>query len=199
MARERAVNCLECKVEYKYTHGKDPAFMKNRCSMSCNAKAALEKIKMNEIKKASLHYQSVIHPNKKRTPKNEKKSNSQLLKAAEKNTKKVVHEFIRERDKFDLCICCNKPMGENYQAGHFWESGNNPSIRYDENNIHGQRADCNMYNGGDSGEYTPNLIKKIGQQAVDDLDKKRHEKVTYTIESLSDIRVLFREKLRLIL
>lgn len=95
-----------------------------------------------------------------------KKSN---LKTRKDAAKKACHDYVRARDSGKPCICCGKPLGNNYHAGHFLESGSNPQIRYDEDNIHGQRLDCNFFKGGDSGDYQENLIAKIGLEAVNRL------------------------------
>jgi len=91
------------------------------------------------------------------------------LKTRKDAAKKACHDYIRARDSGKGCICCNKPLGNNFHAGHWLESGNNPQIRYDEDNIHGQRLDCNFFKGGDSGDYQENLIIKIGLDRVNKL------------------------------
>lgn len=96
------------------------------------------------------------------------------FKLSDRKTRKTAlktscHAYIRERDKDELCICCNEPLGKDYHAGHWLESGNNPLIRYDEDNIHGQRVYCNKFKGGDSGDYQKNLRIKIGDARVDRL------------------------------
>ena len=97
------------------------------------------------------------------------KAKKNNLKTRKDAAKKACHDFIRARDNGKGCICCGKPLGNNYHAGHFLESGNNAQLRYDEYNIHGQRLDCNFFKGGDSGDYKENLIKKIGVNGVNRL------------------------------
>lgn len=97
------------------------------------------------------------------------KAKKNKLKTRKEAAKKACHDFIRARDSGKGCICCGKPLGQNFHAGHWQESGNNPQIRYDEDNIHGQRLDCNLFRGGDSGNYKENLINKIGQSRVNAL------------------------------
>ena len=86
---------------------------------------------------------------------------------------KACHAYIRARDKHLPCICCGKPLGDDYHAGHWLNSGNNPLTRFDEDNIHGQRLDCNFFKGGDSGDYEKNLRLKIGDERVDLLLSKK--------------------------
>lgn len=110
--------------------------------------------------------------------------------------KKSCHSYIKERDKDELCICCNKPLGPDYQAGHWLESGNNPQVRYDENNIHAQRLHCNYYKGGDSGDYEKNLRIKIGNAAVDELLTKKGGTVKRTAEDYVIIEAHFKKKIK---
>lgn len=90
----------------------------------------------------------------------------QLIKKADLK----FHAFIRNRDEGLGCICC---AGKNYseiQAGHFYSAGNYPGLRYNELNVHGQAKTCNYYKSGNLNEYRLNLIKKIGEFKVKELD-----------------------------
>jgi hypothetical protein len=88
-------------------------------------------------------------------------------KTREKAARASCHKYIRERDKYNGCICCGRPLGKNFDAGHFLESGNNSFLRYHEDNIHAQSVHCNQFKGGDSGDYEANLRLKIGYDRVD--------------------------------
>jgi hypothetical protein len=110
--------------------------------------------------------------------------------------KDACHAYIRMRDKDSLCICCNKPLGENYHAGHFLESGNNPLVRYDEDNIHAQRVDCNYFKGGDSGDYEKNLRAKIGDERVDLLLTKKGGTLKRTGQDYAEIEACYKAKIR---
>mgnify|MGYP002640844548 FL=1 len=119
------------------------------------------------------------------------------VKTRKAAAKKACHAFIRYRDKDQLCICCNKPLGNDYHAGHFHESGNNPLIRYDENNIHGQRLDCNYFKGGGrSGDYEANLRLKIGNDKVDKINSMKGGTIKRTAKDYREIEVYYKNKLR---
>ena len=122
-----------------------------------------------------------------------KKSN---LKTRKEAAKKACHDFIRARDNGKPCICCGKPLGNNYHAGHFIESGNNPQVRYDENNIHGQRLDCNFFKGGDSGDYQENLINKIGLDAVNNLKNLKGGTMKRSADDYLAIEKYYKYKLK---
>ena len=90
-------------------------------------------------------------------------------------------------------------LGDDYHAGHFKRSNSFGAIKYHEDNIHGQRADCNMHYGGDRGQYEYNLRKRIGDDRVNAL----YEKITnksrvykYTIDELKEIEQDYKDKLK---
>lgn len=118
------------------------------------------------------------------------------LKLRKKAAKQACHAYIKARDKGLLCICCNRPLGKNYDSGHYLESGNNPQIRYDEDNIHSQSVYCNQYKGGDSDDYRGNLIKKIGLERVDRLESMKFGTVKRTVEDYLAIEKNYKEKLK---
>lgn len=150
------------------------------CDISCATSYAFDnKEKGREI----------IHKQKK------KEYNENKLSTRKRATKEVCHKYIRERDKDELCICCNEPLGNDYHAGHFLESGNNPKIRYDEDNIHAQRSYCNTFKGGDSGFYKENLIKKIGLERVERLLSLKGGTVKRTANDYREIESYYKDKL----
>jgi len=112
---------------------------------------------------------------------------------------KACHAYIRARDKHLPCICCGKPLGDDYHAGHWLNSGNNPLTRFDEDNIHGQRLDCNFFKGGDSGDYEKNLRLKIGDERVDLLLSKKGCTEKRTAQDYLAIEKYYKEKLKLII
>jgi len=120
-------------------------------------------------------------------------SDTKTRKAA---AKKACHAYIRARDYGKPCICCNRPYKGDFQAGHFLESGNNPDIRYDEDNIHGQSKYCNVYQGGCSDDYRGNLIKKVGLITVKRLESMKGGTVKRTADDYQEIESYYKDKLK---
>ena len=110
--------------------------------------------------------------------------------------KRTCHKYINLRDKGRACICCDRPLISGVNAGHFHESGNNPLIRYDEDNIHSQSVYCNMYKGGDSGDYRSNLIKKIGIERVERLDSLKGGAMKRTCDDYREIEEYYKAKIK---
>lgn len=118
------------------------------------------------------------------------------LRTRKKAAKEACHAYIRERDRGLSCACCDRPLGENYQAGHYLPSGNNPLVRYHEDNIHAQRIDCNYFKGGDSGMYRVKLIEKIGLERVERIESMQGGTVKRTPQDYKEIEIYYKEKLK---
>jgi len=117
-------------------------------------------------------------------------------KTRKEAAKQACHAYIRERDKADNCICCGEPLKPGYQAGHYIPSGQNPKVRYDPDNIHGQNLNCNYFRGGDSGQYRENLIKKIGLKRVLRIESLKGGTDTRTPQQFKRLETYFKRKIK---
>ena len=77
------------------------------------------------------------------------------------------NKFIRERDKDMPCISCGEYR--ELQAGHFYSGGHYPSLKFNEDNVHGQCKRCNYFLSGNLTEYEKNLRERIGDERVERL------------------------------
>lgn len=85
--------------------------------------------------------------------------------------------YIRARDHLagHACICCGRPLdwgrlGGAVDAGHYRSTGSADHLRYDEDNCHAQRADCNRYGAGRAVDYRIGLLGRIGAKRVEALE-----------------------------
>ncbi len=91
------------------------------------------------------------------------------------------NKFIRLRDSEDgygRCISSGQTLivpSENAQAGHFYSSGAYPQLKFNEDNVHLQGKSDNYFKSGNLLEYRKNLIKKIGIERVEELDRIAEE------------------------
>ena len=154
------------------------------CNYDHAAKYGIEKARLDNEK-----------ANKKKDSKRKKEFQLSDVKVRKKAAKEACHAYIRARDNDELCICCGKPLGDTFHAGHWLESGSNPQTRFDEDNIHGQRVDCNFFKGGDSGDYEKNLRIKIGDERVDLLLSKKGGTIKRTANDYLDIEKHYKKKL----
>lgn len=168
--------CRICKIKFD-------AFSSTQivCGMSCAIERA-EKQSAVKQKKANANQKREFYD-----------SDLKTRKAAAKT---ACHAYIRERDNGKPCICCGRPLGEKFDAGHFLESGNNPKIRYHEDNIHAQSVYCNQFKGGNSGDYKGRLIEKIGAERVDYLLANKGGTMKRTAKDYKEIEVYYKQKLK---
>jgi hypothetical protein len=120
----------------------------------------------------------------------------ELIKVAQRS----FNAFIRERDKGQLCICCDYQLGAGevggaYDCGHYRSTGSAPHLRFDERNAHAQRKVCNRYGAGRAVDYRVGLVARIGRDAVEALeaDNRVHK---WTREELRKIAATYRAKLK---
>lgn len=138
----------------------------------------------------------------------EKLAGKKSIATLKKELQEVFNLYIRLRDtKHDkgqpyfICISCNQPKGlDQMNAGHFWPVGGHESVRYDEDNVHGQCIYCNNFasNGPVMMQYQVNLIKKIGLDRVEKLGTRRFNKSKLMAFELELLIGEYKEKVKLL-
>lgn len=103
--------------------------------------------------------------------------------------------YIRERDKNEPCISCQRYHAGQYHAGHYLSVGAMPELRFNELNCHKQCAPCNNHLSGNIALYRINLIKKIGMDRVEWLEGP-HELQKLDIDQIKAIKQKYKEKLK---
>ena len=88
---------------------------------------------------------------------------------------KIFNKFIlaRDRKKFGgKCISCNSLAT---QAGHYFSTSQcpQPSMVYNERNVHGQDSHCNCWLHGNQNDYRLGLQKRYGYDVVEELNIQR--------------------------
>ena len=109
--------------------------------------------------------------------------------------REACHEYVRFRDANEPCISCQRFHVGKWNAGHFRPSGVNAALRYDERNIHKQCEPCNSHLSGNLIEYRRNLIHKIGEAAVLELESN-NEVYRWGQDELVNIRKHYQRKLK---
>ena len=121
------------------------------------------------------------------------RKNKRSLRQAKESTKKIVHEYVRLRDKGKPCVSCLQPWNDEHQAGHANKAELFETLKYNLHNINGQCVGCNIHKDGNLEGYFVNLPKRIGKAEFDELMRlasidKQFSKV-WNFENLSEIRV----------
>jgi hypothetical protein len=148
-----------------------------------------------------LYKLSKIKDKKRKEVNKDLKQRKEALKTKqdyEKELQPIVNTFIRLRDKDKPCISCDRPLTAKFDAGHFYPAGTYKNIRYHEDNIQGQCVHCNRDKHGNLLEYRPRLIKRIGLKRVEELDRLRNEASRITISELIAMKVIYKDKIKLL-
>lgn len=191
--------CKGCSDFYLPSIGEDgkvnqPPWVK-WCSDDCREIVALEILRVQR-EKAKAAIKRKAKKKKQAESKQKRDFYDNDIKTREKAAKKACHLYIRTRDKDERCICCDRPLGKNFDAGHFLESGNYSHLRYDERNIHAQSVYCNQYKGGNSDDYEGRLRIKIGDAAVDEMKASKSKVTKRTVQDYKDIEKYYKQKLK---
>ena len=108
--------------------------------------------------------------------------------------------FIRERDADKPCICCGRPLGDGdvggaFDCGHYRSTGSASHLRFNEDNAHAQRKQCNRWGAGRAVDYRIGLVARIGLEAVEALESDNDPR-KWTRDGLIEVRDTYRAKLK---
>jgi hypothetical protein len=106
--------------------------------------------------------------------------------------------YIRARDADLPCICCGKPFepnkpGGSMDAGHYLARSIAPQHRFTEDNVFGQRKNCNRPGGTTRAKFRAGVIERIGLERVEAVEAETAVK-KWTREELIAIRDTYRAK-----
>jgi len=79
-------------------------------------------------------------------------------------------------------------------AGHFI-AGRHNAVLFDERNIHIQCKTCNAFLEGNRLEYNRFMLKKYGQEVINDLERRDKEVIQFKVFELLDWQEYFRKKI----
>jgi len=91
---------------------------------------------------------------------------------------------------YNFGICCTCGKVKNFallDAGHF-VSGRVDSILFDEDMVHIQCVGCNRYKSGMWPEYYEYMIDRYGEDATEEIRKRKFENKSLTIDDIIDTR-----------
>ena len=117
-----------------------------------------------------------------------------------KELTKVFNYYIRLRDTdrgYGNCISCGlRKSFEELDAGHFF-SVRHSKVRFDERNVHAQDISCNRFRADYyKPYYAANLIRKIGLEAFQQLEKDSKETFKWDRKYLEDMIKLYKQKVK---
>ena len=145
-------------------------------------------MEFERLKEASLKQSR----KKTATKKKELETVQELMKKAQK----AFNAYIRERDKGKKCISCSAVLKGKFDAGHYIASGSCKALTFNEVNVHGQCVGCNQHKHGNLIGYREGLVLKLGNEVVEELEKRRHDQVKYTRDELRQIEKDYKQKVK---
>lgn len=104
--------------------------------------------------------------------------------------------YIKKRDKGICFTCGNRASGRAYHAGHFIQAFGNQNVFFDETNVHGQCAKCNLWLSGNLGIYSMKLREKYGESHDKELLKKSRKTKQFSEKDLQEIKEIYKKKLK---
>lgn len=167
-AKLRRKRCKQCKMMYQ------PKLQNQLvCSLACSIPYGREmKLKARER----------AHRARKRAL----KTKAQWAKDAQT----AFNAFIRTRDQIANlpCVSCGRHHNGQWHAGHYRPvGGQGAALRYNELNCWRQCAPCNNHKSGALTDYRIELIKRIGIDLVEWLEKD-HPPANWTIDELQALK-----------
>ena len=174
--------CKVCPNKFVPSQG-----FQNWCSPGC----ALVILKAKQSKESKVKAQ--LERKEQRAAKERVKTKGEHAK----DSQTAFNAFIRVRDAHLGCVSCKKPADWHGQwhASHFRSVGSAPHLRFDERNVHKACSVCNNWLSGNLIPFKAELIKRIGLEAVEELEADQEPR-RYTIDELKAITAKYRAKTR---
>ena len=120
------------------------------------------------------------------------------LPALKKRAEHYFNAYIRKRDEGKPCISCNQ--FKLLQCGHYYPAGQYPMLKFNEFNANGEDLQCNYFSGDHLIGYRENLINRIGEDKVLELDMlaKYNKRTPYKWSRIELIEIIetYKQKLK---
>lgn len=161
------------------------------CSEECAVIIALARVAAKNAKAAKIERAA------DKIKKESMKGRRELLFEVQR----VFNNFIRQRDDGLPCIDCGRTSVKDYLTGSAWHSGHYrsvgsaPHLRFNEDNVHRQLAQCNCDMSGRAVDYRIGLIARIGLARVEALESDNTPR-KWTLDELREMKRHYSAKLR---
>jgi len=132
------------------------------------------------VKRQETALERLVVPKKKKT-------RAQLKKMAWTEFSRFIR--LRDTDEHGIGECCS--CGTSYhwkklQAGHFAQGRYN-SILFDEQGTHAQCSSCNIWRHGALDLYAVFMVRKYGNNILEEMKKRKWSKVEFSPSDLEEI------------
>lgn len=111
-------------------------------------------------------------------------------------------KYIRLRDclittgtkEYGLCFTCGRRKHfKELQAGHFLDGRWN-SILFEEDGVHAQCRQCNLFKSGNKEMYEPKMLKLYGAERVEELRALKNQTIRFTKEELIKLKEFYKSE-----
>ena len=97
-----------------------------------------------------------------------------------------------------VCCTCGKAFPVNdLQAGHFIPGRKN-GILFDDRGVHAQCRGCNLYGRGRVVEYRDYMLKRYGQDVIDDLYYRAKQSLSLSMDVLQALATEYKRRAEMI-
>lgn len=107
--------------------------------------------------------------------------------------------YIRQRDSVNgagWCISCGCQVNvKEADNGHYIDR-KHMATRFNENNCNIQCKSCNQFKKGNIEQYRKRLIRKIGEEAVVELEALRNTMVKYSQTEINELIIVYKQKIK---
>jgi hypothetical protein len=124
------------------------------------------------------------------------------LPKLKKEAQQAFNKYVRARDKGKPCISCNRLIptnpaltGHSIDCGHYRSVGAAGHLRYNLWNAHAQCVSCNRDLSGNVVDYRICLIRRIGQDKVDQIECDNSIR-KFDADYLRRIKIIFNKRAR---
>lgn len=111
------------------------------------------------------------------------------------NLQKLVRLANADNDGMCECICCGVRLHWSVMNGGHFLTRTRLSTIIDPRNVHPQRVYCNKERGGNVAEYRKALVRKYGEESVEELERLSHQKRDWNRYELAEIKVNFLDEI----
>jgi len=178
-----ARKCRHCKTELPPAKQCASAYQRGGfCDVECMASHGIAKAK---------HTQEKARKKATQARREKIKTLSDHLREAQQ----AFNAWIRERDRDEPCISCQRYHSGQYHAGHYRSVGACSSLRFDPSNLAKQCQPCNAHLSGNVIEYRKNLLIKLGAAELERIETDDPMR-KWTIDEAKAIKKKYRQALR---
>lgn len=168
---------------------KQPATQRFGLNYFCNPECAYNHSRAIQAKRASKESSERRRRDRERL--SQLKSRSEWMREAQT----WFNKYIRLRDAGLPCVSCGRFHEGQWHAGHYLSVGAHPELRFNELNVWRQCQPCNAHLSGNQINYRKELVNRIGQDAVEQLEGP-HEPLKLTVDEIKELIKTYKSKVK---